>query len=80
MFNLSTQEVVLSIENAPLVKLNGLVYQEYNNFFGIVRFLFAFFILDVLYLVCVRWRKWRSYIYIYIYLVIFNSVMCITDL
>ena len=34
MFNLSTQEVVLSIENAPLVKLNGLVYQEYHNFFG----------------------------------------------
>ena len=34
MFNLSTQEVVLSIENAPVVKLNGLVYQEYNNFFG----------------------------------------------
>ena len=34
MFNLSTQEVVLSIENAPFVKLNGLVYQEYNNFFG----------------------------------------------
>ena len=34
MFNLSTQEVVLSIEKAPLVKLNGLVYQKYNNFFG----------------------------------------------
>ena len=34
MFNLSTQDVVLSIENSPLVKLNGLIYQEYNNFFG----------------------------------------------
>ena len=34
MFNLSTQEVVLSIENTPLVNLDGLVYQEYNNFFG----------------------------------------------
>ena len=34
MFNLSTQEVVLSIENSPVVNLEGLVYQEYNNFFG----------------------------------------------
>ena len=34
MFNLSTQEVVLSIEKTPLVKLNGIVYQEYHNFFG----------------------------------------------
>ena len=34
MFNLSTQEVVLSIENSPLVNLEGLVYQEYDNFFG----------------------------------------------
>lgn len=34
MFNLSTQDVVLSIENAPLVNLDGLVYQEYNKFFG----------------------------------------------
>ena len=34
MFNLSTQEVVLSIENAPLVNLNGKYFQEYKNFFG----------------------------------------------
>lgn len=34
MFNLSTQDVVLSIENAPLVNLDGLVYQEYDKFFG----------------------------------------------
>ena len=34
MHNLSTQEVVLSIENTPLVNMNGLVYQEYDNFFG----------------------------------------------
>ena len=34
MFNLSTQEVVLSIENSPLTKLNGIVYQEYHNFLG----------------------------------------------
>ena len=34
MFNLSTQDVVLSIENTPLVNMNGLVYQEYDNFFG----------------------------------------------
>ena len=34
MFNLSTQEVVLSIENSPLTKLKGIVYQEYHNFFG----------------------------------------------
>ena len=34
MFNLSTQEVVLSIENTPLVNLDGIIYQEYNNFFG----------------------------------------------
>ena len=34
MFNLSTQDVVLSIENAPLVNLDGLIYQEYDNFFG----------------------------------------------
>tara|TARA_Y100001938_G_scaffold150333_1_gene240769 strand:+ start:1192 stop:1746 length:555 start_codon:yes stop_codon:yes gene_type:complete len=33
MFNLSTQEVVSSIENSPLVNLNGILYQEYNNFF-----------------------------------------------
>jgi hypothetical protein len=34
MFNLSTQEVVLSIKNASLVNLNGILYQEYKNFFG----------------------------------------------
>tara|TARA_B100000927_G_scaffold174579_1_gene140683 strand:+ start:216 stop:764 length:549 start_codon:yes stop_codon:yes gene_type:complete len=34
MFNLSTKEVVSSIENASLVKLNGILYQEYKNFFG----------------------------------------------
>ena len=34
MFNLSTQEVVLSIENSPLINLEGLVYQKYDNFFG----------------------------------------------
>ena len=34
MFNLSTQEVVLSIENSPLIKLNEIYYQEYHNFFG----------------------------------------------
>ena len=33
MFNLSTQEVVLSIENSPLINLEGLVYQKYDNFF-----------------------------------------------
>lgn len=34
MFNLSTQDVVSSIENTPLVKLDGIYYQEYENFFG----------------------------------------------
>ena len=34
MSNLSTQDVVLSIENAPLINLNGMLYQEYSNFFG----------------------------------------------
>ena len=34
MFNLSTQDVVLSIENASLVNLNGIYFQEYENFFG----------------------------------------------
>jgi len=34
MFNLSTQDVVLSIENAPLVNINGKYYQEYRDFFG----------------------------------------------
>ena len=34
MFNLSTQDVVQSIEKSPLVKLNGILYQEYDNFFG----------------------------------------------
>ena len=34
MFNLSTKEVVSSIEKTPLVKLNRHVYQEFSNFFG----------------------------------------------
>ena len=34
MLHLSTQDVVLSIENTPVTKFNGFVYQEYNNFFG----------------------------------------------
>ena len=34
MLHLSTQEVVLSIENTPVTKFKGFVYQEYNNFFG----------------------------------------------
>ena len=34
MFNLSTQDVVLSIENTPLTNLDGKYFQEYQNFFG----------------------------------------------
>ena len=34
MFNLSTQEVVLSIEKTPVIVKNKIVYQEYHNFFG----------------------------------------------
>ena len=34
MFNLSTQEVVLSIEKSPLEVFKGIVYQKYPNFFG----------------------------------------------
>ena len=34
MFNLSTQEVVLSIEKSPLSVVHGTIYQEYQNFFG----------------------------------------------
>ena len=34
MFNLSTQEVVLSIENSVLEINHGIVYQKYPNFFG----------------------------------------------
>tara|TARA_A100001011_G_scaffold396650_1_gene495066 strand:- start:3142 stop:3687 length:546 start_codon:yes stop_codon:yes gene_type:complete len=34
MFNLSTQDVVLSIEKAPLKVVRGIIYQEYANFFG----------------------------------------------
>jgi hypothetical protein len=33
MFNLSTQDVVLSIEKAPLKIVRGIIYQEYQNFF-----------------------------------------------
>jgi hypothetical protein len=34
MFNLSTQEVVLSIKKSPLLVKQGIVYQEYQDFFG----------------------------------------------
>ena len=34
MFNLSTQEVVSSIEKTPIVKKANFVYQHYHNFFG----------------------------------------------
>ena len=34
MFNLSTLEVVLSIEKSPILQKNGIIYQEYHNFFG----------------------------------------------
>ena len=34
MFNLSTQEVVLSIEKSPLKIVRGTIYQEYRDFFG----------------------------------------------
>jgi hypothetical protein len=34
MFNLSTQEVVLSIEKTPVIKEKHFVYQHYYNFFG----------------------------------------------
>ena len=34
MFNLSTQEVVLSIEKTPVIKEKQFVYQHYHNFFG----------------------------------------------
>ena len=34
MFNLSTQDVVLSIEKTPLKRMNGTIYQEYKDFFG----------------------------------------------
>lgn len=34
MFNLSTQDVVLSIGKAPLVNLDGIIFQEYQSFFG----------------------------------------------
>lgn len=34
MFNLSTQDVVLSIEKSPLKVVKGIIYQEYPNFFG----------------------------------------------
>ena len=34
MFNLSTQDVVLSIEKSPLQVVKGIIYQEYPNFFG----------------------------------------------
>ena len=34
MFNLSTQEVVLSIEKTPVIKEKQFVHQHYHNFFG----------------------------------------------
>ena len=34
MFNLSIQEVVLSIEKTPVIKEKQFVYQYYHNFFG----------------------------------------------
>ena len=34
MFNLSTQEVVLSIENSQVENHKGIVYQKYPDFFG----------------------------------------------
>ena len=34
MFNLSTQEVVLSIQKSPLKVVRGTIYQEYPKFFG----------------------------------------------
>ena len=34
MFNLSTQEVVLSIEKSPILRKNQTYYQEYTSFFG----------------------------------------------
>ena len=34
MYNLNIEDVVLSIENAPIKNLNGIIYQEYLNFFG----------------------------------------------
>ena len=34
MSNLSTQDVVLSIEKSPLKIVHGIIYQEYRDFFG----------------------------------------------
>ena len=34
MYNLNIEDVVLSIENTPVKKLNGIIYQKYLNFFG----------------------------------------------
>ena len=34
MYNLNIEDVVLSIENAPIKNLNGIIYQEYPKFFG----------------------------------------------
>jgi len=39
MYNLNIEDVVLSIENAPIKNLNGIIYQEYPKFFGkVIRF------------------------------------------
>ena len=34
MFNLSTQDVVSSIEKTPIINQGNFVYQHYRNFFG----------------------------------------------
>ena len=34
MYNLNIEDVVLSIKNTPIKKINGIIYQEYLNFFG----------------------------------------------
>lgn len=34
MFNLNTQDAVLSIEKTPLTEIHGKIYQEYQEFFG----------------------------------------------
>ena len=34
MFNLSTQDAVMSIEKSPLERVGGKIYQEYQDFFG----------------------------------------------
>jgi len=38
MFNLSTQDVVSSIEKTPIIKKGNFLYQHYHNFFGNTNF------------------------------------------